>query len=255
MKKTEMLHCLFTVPLLVVVSGMLFLSACSRPDVIDAYDYPVKPGTEEWKSFFTHQEMIDACQIPEDVLTKMSTKGLVETVVNYPLLVDMSAHNFAQDGVDAVASYFNGLAELFSRKDAGAELLAKYRSMGSTDIQDGWTDVEKGNYMFKIRAIEMLLAQEPVLVNMSTAERRALLEECRNKYKETKQHPELFSRFSLEPTAWVMGRALQQENYAPFIQKITQDNNLGNFLGWGNFSQDPVLDEIFFQIASFLGLN
>jgi hypothetical protein len=255
MKMTEILRCLFIVSLLFVLCGTLLLSACSRPTVSDAYDYPVKPGTEEWRTFGSHTEMIDACQVPENVLKDMSTKGLVETVVNYPLLMDMTAHNFPQDGFNQVASWFNGLQELLNRKDAGAELLVKYRTMDPSAIEDGWTDIEKGNYLFDIHDVEILLTQEPVLKNMSSAERRALLEECRKKYEKKQQLPDLYGRFGLESTAWAMGRVLQQENYTPFIQKVAQNNDLKNFLGWGNFSQDPVLDEILSQAANFLKEN
>jgi hypothetical protein len=252
MKMTGMLRWITAVSLLTVITGALFFPACSRTVASDAYDYPVKPGTEAWKAFGSHQEMIDACQVPADVLKAMSTKGLVETVLDYPLLIDMSAHNFTQDGVDAVASYFYGLPELLNRQGAGVELLVKYRSVNWHDIQDGWTDIEKGNYMFKIRAIEILLAQIPVLVNMTSAERQALLVECTKKYEETARHPKLFSRFSLEPTAWLMGMVLQQENYTPFIQKISQDNGLKTFLDRGNFSTDPVLEEIKLLAAQYL---
>ena len=64
--------------------------------IADLYDFPIKPGTEEWKAMVSHDEMLKACQVPELVLQKMSTEGLVETVLNYPLYGDMKAHNSLQ---------------------------------------------------------------------------------------------------------------------------------------------------------------
>jgi len=93
----------------------------------DAYDFPVKPGTEEWKTFQTHNEMLKACQIPERILNNMSTAALVETVLNYPLLLDMMAYNNIQYGFDQVASRFNGLQELLNREDNGTEIKTRYR--------------------------------------------------------------------------------------------------------------------------------
>ena len=50
----------------------LMLASCvfRSPDstASDAYDFPVKPGTKEWAAFTTHEEMVDACQIPESIL-------------------------------------------------------------------------------------------------------------------------------------------------------------------------------------------
>lgn len=34
----------------------------------DSYEYPVKPGTDGWKAFTNHDEMLEACQIPESTL-------------------------------------------------------------------------------------------------------------------------------------------------------------------------------------------
>lgn len=44
----------------------------SQPNNID-WDYPIKPGTEEWTNFKSGQEMLNACQIPENILKNLST--------------------------------------------------------------------------------------------------------------------------------------------------------------------------------------
>jgi len=73
------------------------------------WDYPVKPGTEEWKQFKSHKEMTDACQIPEKILSSLSTKDLTAICLQYPLLIDMFAFNIPDYGIDAVFDNFNGL--------------------------------------------------------------------------------------------------------------------------------------------------
>lgn len=40
------------------------------------WDYPVKPGSEEWKKFQSSEGMVKACQIPEAVITTLSTDKL-----------------------------------------------------------------------------------------------------------------------------------------------------------------------------------
>ena len=59
--------------------------------ITEAYQYPIVPGTAEWASFKTRMEKVAACQIPESILKNMTTEALVETVMNYPLLVDIFA--------------------------------------------------------------------------------------------------------------------------------------------------------------------
>lgn len=92
-----------------------------------AYEYPIVPGMAEWKQLNTHAKKIDACQIPEDILKNLTTEALVETVMNYPLLVDMLAYNTQFAGYQAVYNGFNGLRELQTREDA-VECMENYQS-------------------------------------------------------------------------------------------------------------------------------
>lgn len=50
-----------------------------------AYNYPIKPGTSEWKTLTSHDQMQRVCQIPDATLKSMSTTDLIETCLNYPL--------------------------------------------------------------------------------------------------------------------------------------------------------------------------
>lgn len=108
---------------LLILSMVLF--SCSNGHhnpKTDAYNFPVKPGTAQWKAFSSHIDMVEACQIPDSILHNMSTAGLVETVLNYPLSIDMHAYDNLQIGFDAVSAQFNGIPELLRRVDAGTEL-------------------------------------------------------------------------------------------------------------------------------------
>jgi len=179
--------------------------------VNDAYDFPVKPGTEEWKTFQTHGEMLEACQIPEDILKNISTSGLVETVLNYPLLGDYRCYNDFQYGFNQVVSRSNGIQELFARKDAGIELLAKYCTLDPVAIQDDWTDAQKGFYAWSIQDVEMMLVQEQILGTLTYEQCQDLVKEARiiNIFKQ--QHPEVFSSYGLASTTLVIERASQRQ--------------------------------------------
>lgn len=89
------------------------------------YSYPVTPYDEEWASFDSHVDMINACQIPEDILTNMTTEALLESILSYPLLGDMLLWDDVDDGYLSIATSFNGLAEFLQRPDA-PEVLENY---------------------------------------------------------------------------------------------------------------------------------
>ena len=81
------------------------------------YQYPLTAGTDAWGALMNHAEKVDLCQIPEDILSLMTTEALAETVLSYPLLLDMYVWDSTTTGYKVIAATFNGLAELERRPD------------------------------------------------------------------------------------------------------------------------------------------
>lgn len=99
-----------------------------------AYTYPVVPGSDEWNKLSSFNEKVAVCQIPEDILQKLYTDALVESVVNCPIIVNMFAHDTVEFGFDQVKGYFNGLSELCMREDAVDELKVYAENLDSEDV-------------------------------------------------------------------------------------------------------------------------
>jgi hypothetical protein len=231
---------------------VLTFAACSAKTAAaggsDAYNYPVKPGTDAWKALGSHADMLNACQIPETTLNRMSTAGLVETVLNYPLFGDAWAWNYPQEGFDSVSSGFNGIPALFDRKDAGSALLAKYKTLDPTAVNSDWTDLQKGQYEYKILDAEILLAQTPVVAGLSNQDCQSLVREAILKYDAGPQGDIVFQ----ESCLWMVARVLEQVKYAPFMEKMSADIDYGNFVAEGSFATDAVLKEIYNQAQGYL---
>lgn len=87
------------------------------------YQYPITSDSEEWFATDSHADRVGYCQIPEDILHGMSTRALVETVANYPLLVDVLLLSSAELSYQCVLDSFNGVQELEKRPDAWDELV------------------------------------------------------------------------------------------------------------------------------------
>jgi len=107
------------------------------------YAFPVVPGTSEWESFHTKQEMLDVCQIPEDKLESMTTEALLETVLNYPLIDTFFVFNTIEDACDVMSDDFNGFEELFSRDDVVPILLERYSTanvLSSDELESSSSD-------------------------------------------------------------------------------------------------------------------
>ncbi|HMN17975.1 MAG TPA: hypothetical protein PKD03_10175 [Ignavibacteriaceae bacterium] len=129
--------------LLMVV--LLFSNQTFSQTNSSGYDYPIKPGTQEWKNLKNHGEMIEACQIPSPALDKMSTKSLIESCLNYPLFIDIFAFNNFQAGFERVFKSSNVFQELYKRKNVAVELLNYYRALKIEDPNPKWTPIELGD--------------------------------------------------------------------------------------------------------------
>jgi|AGTN01.3.fsa_nt_gi hypothetical protein len=71
-----------------------------------AWDYPVKPGTGGWRIFQSNQEKVEACQIPEEILSSLSTEDLAELYLQYPLLYDVFAFDNLNNGLEKLYNDF-----------------------------------------------------------------------------------------------------------------------------------------------------
>ena len=154
----------------------------------DAYEFPIRPGMKEWKALSSYAEMLKACQIPEPILQKMSTAGLIETVLNYPLyMLTILAYDSMQQGFNVMAKRFNGIAELLERKDAGAELLARYRGMDPAGFKEVPNGEGIGKYHFYFYRVELLLAQAAIRAGLTETQRLELQKELLAKYEVKKR--------------------------------------------------------------------
>ncbi len=197
------------------------------PKPSDQYIFPVRPGMPEWEELTSGQEMIDILQLPEDKLTSISTYGLVETCLDYPLLSSMLAFESIQKGTESQMNNFNGFITLESRNEAGRLMLNRFKLMNpscppnNTDIVD---------YSLFFIYMSMVQAQNIFIEQLTPAERRELLNEAINKYIEFKRIGDPYSIFNLKVEALIMARVMVLENYAPFLEEIATNNFMNIFI-------------------------
>ena len=99
-------------------NNLLNLNSTTVYTIDQPYEYPIIPGTPQWLTLKDHQEMIDACEIPSEIVSKMTTDALLKSYLNYPLSVDMYAYDSLNNGFEILKSFHMlGLDELISRPD------------------------------------------------------------------------------------------------------------------------------------------
>ncbi len=201
----------------------------------DGYTFPVAPGTEAWEALRSHQEMLDVTQIPPEVLERMSTAGLVSTILNYPLFGDFLAFNTLQDGFTAVAR-FNGIQTLLVREDGAAALADRYTTMDLGEMLR--TDYLPST---RISYTELIMAQEDLLNQLDAAQRADLLQKT---MAQAEAKLSFEGRFNLRGSIFLAGRLLQMDN-AEFQALVRSDARLQNFLAAGSveaFEADELVE-------------
>lgn len=205
----------------------------------DAYEYPVRPGTAAWKALQSHEEMVRVTDVDESLLASMSDEGLLETVLSYPLLVDVLAHNSPQQGFDAIRSRFGGLRALLEREGAAELLLRRYQRTDAADVPAFLTLEEQGHRAQDLFYVELLLAQREILAGLSEAQLDELLLETLVKREQKLARFAVYGFVGLESTAFTAIRALERAQPGPVR------NRADAFLETGGPATIEVLDAVF----------
>jgi hypothetical protein len=197
--------------------SLTFISLTAQVST-SGWDFPVKPGSEKWKSLKSHTEMVEICQIPDNLIHSLSTKDLIDVCLNYPLFFSLTAFNNMQEGFEQVSTEFNGFKELYQRKDFGKELFILYQNIRIDDVKTLSTNLDKGRYMFRTFYLELMLAQNNVFNNLSNTELNELLVESFQKAKQKQESK--YSVFQIQASYLVIGRILDFNKYDGFVRKV-----------------------------------
>ena len=202
----------------------------------EIWDYPVKPGMEQWRQFKSMDEMYQACQLPENIIKTLDTESLVHICYNFPAYMGLFFYNSPQDGFNVFHSHFNGIRELLQREDAGYYMLEKYKSLTVEDFDPSWSLVDKGYFAYKYMYFETLLAQPQIVQSMDAYGRKEFLQEATQKFEMKLELRDIFGGSSFMTNAWVMARILHHDNqlssefYSPDeIAESLQSGFLANY--------------------------
>lgn len=215
----------------------------------DTYEYPIKPGTNEW-SVLSSSEKILACQIPDSTLKNISTEGLIESVLFNPLFGEIYLSNVhTQAGFNNFFKNFNGIRELFQRNDVVDKMLYRYQQMNPACSHNNWPSLvgagSNNNYAFSF--IEIIIAQYPIITQIvNRGDAKVFLQEVIRKNEVKVRHN--YSIVGLEHSLWIAGRIMYISNYEPFIEEYNRDEYVNIFIKGGQLF-DVSTPEIITQYA------
>jgi hypothetical protein len=181
------------------------------------WNYPVKPGMPEWATFTTHDQMVKAIRIPNEVLNSLTTAELVELCLDYPLYGDIFAYNSLQDGLrQNIILCSNGVQELFRRQDNAQCLLNALKNYDLLTLESRvsiLTDLEIGESVWKHSFLEVLTSHESVLANANAGQRREIAAiAAKNMLIKERGADKMYGSQGLEASAYLLGATLKSAN-------------------------------------------
>ena len=207
---------------------LVFISIDMNAQSIKSWDYPIKPGTEAWQALSTHEDMLKACQIPAEILKTVSTEELIELCLAYPLLGDIFAYNGIQEGISKVSARFNGLQELFKRKDNASLLFEKMKKQEL--LKAGvLTSIEIVNEISRQMVIEALLSNETILSNTNNLLQQEISSEAVKRLLYKQNNPDIYGQYGLKTVVYLLGRSLERidnKTITPKFKQFTIDEKL-----------------------------
>lgn len=195
----------------------------------EPYTFLSEKGPEIWAKTTSIEERFSVCEVPEDILARMTTDALVRTLLKYPLNVIYSAYDNPLDAVELVFKNSALHRELSARDDA-AEVLLHYFDKTSIDKSIKRSIINKSDYVLTyVNEIffEYFLASHllPDLYNETNQE--LLQSIATRKIYERRADTKKFSEVSVQPLIMILGEDPdgQRDNAIDSQERLSMTSN------------------------------
>jgi hypothetical protein len=213
------------------------------------WDYPTKPGTEEWKRLENNKAKVEVCQIPESVLQSISINNLTVLCLQYPLLYDVFAFENINAGLNKLFTDFNGIRAFAKRKDAinclKEKYLAEFRIF--PNILETGSLLDRGGSIMLISMLEDLLSYSNFYINSSIEEQKKVLETLLFGYKEKLKYPEYFKGIGFTTNLFARAHIIIKMD-TTLSEKFEGKNKMVLYSGMANAELINTIDSLSYHL-------
>ena len=207
------------------------------------WDYPEMNGPGIFNSI---KELIDACQMPSNILASISTEDLAEICLKYPLLFSFTAFDNWNYGLDVQFENFNGLRELFKREGVSNELLKLYSEkllkLNESNNPDG--------FIIELMNHEMLLSRLYDCNHLTNDDYLEVLRQLVFGYESKLMYPETFGSISFSTNFLARAYILEKMNPKCIVDNIEMGQNSFVFGGLPDQNAWALIDELSYRLIS-----
>lgn len=210
-----------------------------------SWDYPVKPGSDKWKTFQSYAEKVEACQIPKSILSGLPTEELILICLKYPLLMDIGAFNFFTDGYAAYETNFNGIRELYQRSNAPSVIYGYYRQL-KLENAAMYSSI---SFVFRVSVIEYMISSPVVISKYSATQRTEVATELLSKLNIKKSQTGDFPDTYLNSTYRALIKIIRCGEAGNLS---SEDTKLANYFAGGFSAPESIIKQVDEIITKYL---
>lgn len=156
-----------------LILALIMVFSCftySYADTSKGFKYSITPDSKQWKNY-SSQELKEKINIPIEQAEDMDTETLLNTVLDYPYLIDIYAYDNTIKGIEFLSKEFNGMAVLLQRIDLAEKLLSNYKSLTTRIITSADGKNIGDRERIQLKCIEALFAYPKIYDKLSQNEK------------------------------------------------------------------------------------
>lgn len=174
------------------------------------WDYPVKPGSEEWR-YPPYVEKLQKNQPPASVINQLTTNDLLDLCLQYPFNKDILLFNNPNIAMRKVLKESFGWQEFIKRKDAVEIFIGYYNKLPTDKIEAIPDEKERNNERFNFYFFEKLIAESDFAINANLNLKKLLLQTLLKKHNEKKIYPDQYHGYVYYSTISAMLRIMEEQ--------------------------------------------
>lgn len=224
---------------------------------LETNDYQDEPFTFEkvtdpaiWRTFNNLEEMMEACQLPKEMLSVISTENLIQTIMNHPLYGIYTAYNNEFGGVNVILGNFNGFEELQRREGAAEAVIEYYAATNVEKMVEAarYPGVSKELTIYHLDFLELIIAtgKIPDIFSPKNLDRLEGIQE--EKYDAKLNHPRDVGLFSIRKSLLLGAEIKLTRN----LVNLEDRKVLQEFVKYGGRVPD---DSIYTKVSEIINLK
>lgn len=176
------------------------------------WDYPVKPGSEEWK-YSPYVEKLQKNQPPASEINQLTTNDLLNLCLKYPFNKDILLFNNPNNAMRKVLKESFGWQEFIKRKDAVEIFIGYYNKLPTAKIEAIPDEKERNNERFNFYFFEKLIAESDFAINANLNLKKLLLQTLLKKHNEKKIYPIQYHGYVYYSTISAMLKIMEEQDF------------------------------------------